>query len=225
MKSTAADVVINLAGRSVNCRYHAANRRQMIDSRVQSTRVVGQAIAQRVATAARLAAGEHGDDLRASLRRCQRRSAPACSAATNRTRPTPGGSASTSRAPGSARSTRRRRPDAEGRASVGDDDEPRPRRHLRHAARPRPASASAAVAGDGRQFISWIHHEDFVRAVRWLIDHDDIDGAVNVASPNPLPNAEFMRMLREAAGVTDRTYRRAAGCSRSARCSCARRPS
>jgi NAD dependent epimerase/dehydratase family enzyme len=40
-----SDVVINLAGRSVNCRYNAANRRQMIDSRVQSTRVVGQAIA------------------------------------------------------------------------------------------------------------------------------------------------------------------------------------
>ena len=40
-----SDVVINLAGRSVNCRYNAANRKQMIDSRVQSTRVVGQAIA------------------------------------------------------------------------------------------------------------------------------------------------------------------------------------
>src|SRR5262245_26699640 len=40
-----ADVVINLAGRSVNCRYNAANRKQMIDSRVQSTRAVGQAIA------------------------------------------------------------------------------------------------------------------------------------------------------------------------------------
>jgi NAD dependent epimerase/dehydratase family enzyme len=57
-------------------------------------------------------------------------------------------------------------------------------------------------AGNGRQFISWIHHEDFVRAIRWLIDHDDIAGAVNVASPNPLPNADFMRILRDAAGVT-----------------------
>jgi len=35
--------------------------------------------------------------------------------------------------------------------------------------------------------------------VRTLIDGDDIDGVVNVASPNPLPNAEFMRLLREAA--------------------------
>jgi uncharacterized protein len=56
-------------------------------------------------------------------------------------------------------------------------------------------------AGHGRQFMSWIHHEDFVAAVRWLIDRDDIEGAVNLAAPNPLPNAEFMRVLREACGV------------------------
>src|SRR3989440_13031432 len=41
-----ADVVINLAGQSVNCRYTKENRRILIDSRVKSTRVVGQAIAQ-----------------------------------------------------------------------------------------------------------------------------------------------------------------------------------
>ena len=56
-------------------------------------------------------------------------------------------------------------------------------------------------AGDGRQFMSWIHHEDFIAAVCWLIDLDAIEGAVNVAAPNPLPNAEFMRILRAACGV------------------------
>jgi NAD dependent epimerase/dehydratase family enzyme len=57
------------------------------------------------------------------------------------------------------------------------------------------------TAGDGRQFVSWIHFEDFVRATRWLIDHDEIDGAVNLAAPNPVPNEEFMRTLREASGT------------------------
>ncbi len=57
------------------------------------------------------------------------------------------------------------------------------------------------TAGDGRQFMSWIHYEDFVAAVLWLIDRDDIEGAVNLLAPNPLPNAEFMRILREASGV------------------------
>jgi NAD dependent epimerase/dehydratase family enzyme len=56
-------------------------------------------------------------------------------------------------------------------------------------------------AGDGRQFVSWIHGDDFVHAIRWLIDREDIDGVVNIAAPNPLPNAEFMRALREASGV------------------------
>jgi NAD dependent epimerase/dehydratase family enzyme len=57
------------------------------------------------------------------------------------------------------------------------------------------------AAGDGRQFVSRIHFEDFVRATCWLIEHDEIDGAVNLAAPNPVPNEEFMRMLREAAGI------------------------
>ena len=41
-----ADAVINLAGRSVNCRYTAANRQEILDSRVQSTRAVGAAVAR-----------------------------------------------------------------------------------------------------------------------------------------------------------------------------------
>ena len=48
--------------------------------------------------------------------------------------------------------------------------------------------------------MSWIHYEDFIAAIRWLIDHDEVEGVVNVAAPNPLPNADFMRVLREASG-------------------------
>ena len=57
------------------------------------------------------------------------------------------------------------------------------------------------AAGDGRQYVSWIHEADFNHAVRWLIDRDELSGAVNLAAPEPLPNAEFMRDLRQAAGV------------------------
>ena len=56
-------------------------------------------------------------------------------------------------------------------------------------------------AGDGRQYVSWIHEQDFVRAVSWLIDHEEVDGPVNVAAPHPLPNAAFMQALREAWGI------------------------
>ncbi len=56
------------------------------------------------------------------------------------------------------------------------------------------------TSGDGRQFVSWIHDRDFVRAVNWLIDHE-LEGPVNLASPNPIPNASFMRTLRSAWGI------------------------
>jgi NAD dependent epimerase/dehydratase family enzyme len=49
--------------------------------------------------------------------------------------------------------------------------------------------------------MSWIHGRDFARAVAFLIDHDELDGAVNLASPNPLPLRDFMAALRRAAGV------------------------
>jgi hypothetical protein len=57
-----------------------------------------------------------------------------------------------------------------------------------------------AVAG-GRQYVSWIHHEDFVRAILWLIDHGEMEGAVNVAAPQPLPYRDFMAALRSAWGM------------------------
>jgi NAD dependent epimerase/dehydratase family enzyme len=55
-------------------------------------------------------------------------------------------------------------------------------------------------AGNGRQFVSWIHEYDFVQAIRFLIENE-ISGIVNVCSPNPLPNSEFMRDLRRAWGT------------------------
>jgi uncharacterized protein (TIGR01777 family) len=56
-------------------------------------------------------------------------------------------------------------------------------------------------SGNGRQYVSWIHETDFISAVDWLIVHEDLDGPVNLAAPNPLPNAEFMRTLRHAWGA------------------------
>jgi len=55
--------------------------------------------------------------------------------------------------------------------------------------------------GSGRQYVSWIHEEDFARAVQLIIAREHLSGAVNVASPNPLPNREFMQVLRYASGV------------------------
>jgi NAD dependent epimerase/dehydratase family enzyme len=55
-------------------------------------------------------------------------------------------------------------------------------------------------AAGGKQFVSWIHDRDFVRAVEYLIAHEEMDGAVNMASPGPLPYNDFMRAMRQAWG-------------------------
>ena len=55
--------------------------------------------------------------------------------------------------------------------------------------------------GDGRQYVSWIHEDDFVAAIDRLIADESLEGPVNVASPNPLPNSDFMKVLRQANGV------------------------
>lgn len=194
-----ADVVINLAGRSVNCRYNAANRRAMIESRVKSTTVIGQAIANATrpprvwlqsSTATIYAhrydapndeatgiigGAEEGvpETWRFSIEVARAWEQAAHDANVPRTRKV------------LLRSAMTMSPD---RGGVFDVLLGLVRRGL------------GGTNGDGRQYVSWIHDVDFVRAVRWLIDHE-LDGAVNLSSPNPLPNADFMRALRRAWGT------------------------
>jgi NAD dependent epimerase/dehydratase family enzyme len=56
-------------------------------------------------------------------------------------------------------------------------------------------------AAGSQQFVSWIHDSDFLRSIDYLIAHEELDGAINLAAPNPVPNREFMQALRRAAGA------------------------
>jgi len=195
------DVVINLTGRSVNCRYTAAHREEILQSRVRSTRVVGQAIAQ--------AARPPRVWLQAST---------ATIYAHRYDRPNDEDTGILGGREPNAPSTWRFSIDValaweqafEEAAMVGTR-----KVALRSAMTlsPDPGGVFDTLlaltrhrlggrAGHGRQFMSWIHDEDFISAVRWLIARDDVEGVVNVASPHPLPNAEFMRVLRDAYGVS-----------------------
>ncbi|MDQ0595134.1 uncharacterized protein (TIGR01777 family) [Chryseobacterium ginsenosidimutans] len=50
--------------------------------------------------------------------------------------------------------------------------------------------------GRGNQNVSWIHIDDFCKAVEYIINHENISGAINITAPNPLSNEEFMKKLR-----------------------------
>ena len=55
--------------------------------------------------------------------------------------------------------------------------------------------------GKGNQFISWIHEKDFARAIEF-ISEKEMSGIVNVVSPKPIANYEFMKKLRKSIGVS-----------------------
>ncbi len=195
-----ADVVINLAGRNVNCRYNPENRREIMDSRVRSTSAVGKAI--------EAAANPPKLWLQSSTATiyCHRYDAP-----NDEIDGIPGGDE-----PGA--------PDtwnfSIGVAKAWEDVAttfvlPKTRLVLMRSAMTMSPDRDGifdtllglvrlglgGTAGSGRQYISWIHDRDFIRALYWLIEHEEIAGPVNLASPNPLPNREFMRKLRAAWGT------------------------
>jgi len=193
-----ADALINLAGVSVNCRYHARNRRLILDSRVDSTRVLGQAIATCARPPRVWLNSSTATIYKHSLDR-------AMDEATGEIGATPEAKDAFSvevacaweRAFEEAHTSGTRKVALRtamvlgaGRNSVF----PVLRRLARFGLGGRMAS--------GKQFVSWIHEDDFCRAVEWLIERDDLSGAVNLAAPNPVANAEMMRLIRRVCGVS-----------------------
>ena len=196
-----ADVVINLAGRSVNCRYNDENRRQIIDSRVKSTKIIGEAIAKsqnppklwlQMSTATIYA---HRFDV------------------------------PNNEITGIIGESESNAPDTWNfsievakawEQATEEFDTPQTRKVLMRAAMIMSPDKDGVfdtllnlarkslggTSGDGKQYVSWIHEDDFVRSVYFLIENENLSGAINISSPHPLPNKEFMRYLREAWGAS-----------------------
>ncbi|MGH3244493.1 MAG: TIGR01777 family oxidoreductase [Spirillospora sp.] len=195
-----SDLVINLAGRSVSCRYTPANLQAMMDSRVRSTQVVGEAIAAaakppkvwlQMSTATIYAHRFDAPNDEATgviggsepgvprywgysveiAKAWERAQERAATPSTRKV---------------ALRSAMVMSPDRGGVFDV-----------LLRLAR---LGLGGPVAG-GAQYVSWIHDRDFVRAVEFLAERDDLSGPVNLAAPGPLPQRAFMRALRAAWGV------------------------
>ena len=191
-----AAAVVNLAGRSVDCRYTARNRRAMIDSRVDSTRILGAAIASCSApppvwlnssTATiyehncgpphgeqgRIAAHPEAKDAfsievaRAWEAAFDEAVLPATRKVALRTAMVFG------REPGGVYSVMRRLT----RLGLG-----------------------GSMAG-GKQYVSWLHERDFCRAIEWLIGRSEATGVYNLCAPKPVTNREMMRLLRGSLGM------------------------
>jgi uncharacterized protein (TIGR01777 family) len=188
--------VINLTGKSVNCRYNAQNRREILESRVNSTRVLGEAIGRcsqppqvwlnaSTATVYRHTFGEPWDErgqTEATAEAKDRFSVEVACA---------------------------------WELALNEASTPRTRKVAMRMAMVLGLGKNSVFPvlhrltklglggrmGTGRQFVSWIHEADYCRSVEWLIAHTDFEGPVNLVAPNPLPNAEMMRALRHVCGV------------------------
>ena len=181
-----AEVVINLAGKSVNCRYTETNKRIINESRIFATQAIGKAIQQAQqppkvwlnggsATIYRYSEdkemteenGELGDGF----------SVDVCKNWEN---------------------------------TFNEFDTPNTRKvfmrisiilgkgggvvpPLRNLVR----CGLGGKQGHGRQFVSWLHIHDYARMVEWLIRNNDFDGVVNCVSPKPVTNANFMKAFRQ----------------------------
>ena len=113
-------------------------------------------------------------------------------------------------------SKRPRRRRARLRCAAPSPSAPRPATHLQVFSNLGPAGPGRHAGQRHGSMCRGCTRSDFARAIEFLIDHEEIDGPVNIAAPNPLPNREFMRALREAwdmpnglpcAGAADRDRR------------------
>jgi uncharacterized protein (TIGR01777 family) len=185
-----ADLMVNLCGKNVNCRYTDTNRKEIIDSRVVPTRLLGQAIQKldnppklwinvTSATIYRHAEDRAQDEETGdigygfSIDVCRIWEKTFFETDTPNTR-----------------KIALRMGIVLGRS---DGAFPRLLNLVRF--------GLGGQQGDGEQYVSWIHEQDAAKCTEWLLDHEDIDGVVNCTAPYPLENKDFMESIRTAYGV------------------------
>jgi len=193
-----AEAVINLAGRSVNCPCNAANRLAIMNSRVESTRVLGEAIARCAQPPKTWLNSSTATIYKHSLDRANDETSTDFSAT----------------------------PEAKDAFSL--EVAKAWERSLEVAQTPHTRKVALRITlvfgtipggvfqilrrltrfqlggkmGHGRQMVSWIHEEDFCRAMEWILDHPELSGPVNLAAPHPVTNQEMMQTFRRVCGVS-----------------------
>lgn len=185
-----ADLLINLTGKSVNCRYTPENKKEILDSRLDSTRVLGEAVRQAAvpprvwiqsasATIYRHAEDRPMDEATGEIGE--------------------GFSVDVCRAwekifwEQNVTATRKILLRIGIVLGMGDGAFPRMLNLVR--------AGLGGKQGSGHQYITWIHEDDVAAIMQWLYDNEAQQGTFNVTSPTPVLNADFMRTLREVCKV------------------------
>src|SRR5207247_9726969 len=192
-----ARALINLSGRSVNCSYNARTRRDILESRVETTRILGEAIARSREpppvwlNASTATIYKHTFDRLMDEASGEIDATPeAKDAFSIEVARAWEQTLNEARTPATRKVALRT-------AMVFAASKGGVYRTLRSLTR---WGLGGSIAG-GHQFISWIHEEDFCRAVEWVIEHDDFTWPVNVAWRNTIPRRAMMSGIRGGCGV------------------------
>lgn len=183
-----ADVIINMVGKSVNCRYTTKNRQQIFDSRTNSVNAIGKAIGlckkppelwinASSATIYRNASDRRQDEYTGEIQNDF--SVQVCKIweKTLYEQDTPG----------------TRKVALRMAITLGSGGVLIPYFNLLK-------FGLGGRQGSGNQMYSWVHAKDTCRMIEWIYDHKNLSGTFNCSSPNPVTNAEFMRVLRKVTG-------------------------
>ena len=185
-----ADLLINLCGKNVNCRYTAKNKAEIIASRVDPTRLLGKAIAKlqeppalwiniTSATIYRHAEDRAQDEETGeigygfSIDVCRHWEQTFFETSNPQTRKIA----------------------LRMGIVLGSRDGAFPR--LLNLVK----CGLGGRQGDGQQYISWVHEQDAAKCTEWLMQHKELDGVINCTAPEAIKNTEFMMRIRNAYGV------------------------
>ena len=186
-----AEMVLNLAGRSVDCRYNESNKKEILDSRIDSTKIIGKAIANCITppkiwanmstatiyehTLERKANDEKdgiiGDDFSMNVAKIWEKTFNDFPLFATRK--------------------------IAMRTSIVLGKEGGALTHLA----PLVKFGLGGKNGSGKQFVSWIHVEDLARIIQWFMENKNAAGIYNCTSPTPIRNEFFMKKIRAAFGI------------------------
>ena len=186
-----ADMLINLCGKNVNCRYTKKNQEEILTSRLVPTNLLGQVISELVhppelwinvtsATIYRYAEDWPQDEVTGDLG--QGFSVNVCRAWED--------AFFCSATPGTRKVALRMG------IVLGSADSVFPR--LLNLVK----FGLGGRQGNGQQYVSWIHEQDAARSTEWLMNNPEINGIINCTAPVPVKNAVLMRVTRQAYGIS-----------------------
>ncbi len=187
------DVLINLVGRTVNCRYNDENKRQILDSRINSTKLLGKAVASCLNPPRVWMNASTATIYQDSREKAQTESEGVVGHGFSvDIAKTWEGAFMGAEVSDMVRKIILRTTLVMGdeKGTVMDVLEGLAKKYL------------GGTMGDGGQMVSWIDINDVCRAVDWMIENESASGAYNLAAPHALTNAEMMKRVRKKVGVS-----------------------